>query len=93
MRTREGELSFPVHWAAGPETSFVATPAEYRQALAAGFEIRKERDRRAFVEFFRQVVARVAEAGGPPPLGTHLLIGVDAPQCSDFERVQAEEWL
>jgi ubiquinone/menaquinone biosynthesis C-methylase UbiE len=82
MRVSEGELSFPVHWAAGPETSFVATPAEYRRALAgAGFEVCKERDRRAFaVEFFRQVVARAAEAGGPPPLGTHLLIGADAPQ-------------
>jgi SAM-dependent methyltransferase len=82
MRTGEGDLSFPVHWAASPETSFVATPAEYRGALAgAGFEICKERDRRAFaVESFRQVVARAAEAGGPPPLGTHLLIGPDAPQ-------------
>jgi ubiquinone/menaquinone biosynthesis C-methylase UbiE len=82
MRTGAGELSFPVHWAAGPETSFVATPAEYRRALAAaGFEICKERDRRAFAEeFFRQVVARAAEAGSPPPLGTHLLIGPDAPQ-------------
>jgi ubiquinone/menaquinone biosynthesis C-methylase UbiE len=82
MRTRAGDLSFPVHWAAGPETSFVASPAEYRRALAAaGFEICKERDRHAFaVEFFRQVVARTAEAGGPPPLGTHLLIGADAPQ-------------
>jgi ubiquinone/menaquinone biosynthesis C-methylase UbiE len=82
MRASEGDLNFPVHWAAGPETSFVASPAEYRRALAAaGFEVCKERDRRAFaVEFFRQVVARAAEAGGPPPLGTHLLIGADAPQ-------------
>jgi ubiquinone/menaquinone biosynthesis C-methylase UbiE len=82
MRAGAGELSHPVHWAAGPETSFVATPAEYRRALAgAGFEICKERDRRAFaVKFFRQVVARAGEAGGPPPLGTHLLIGPDAPE-------------
>jgi ubiquinone/menaquinone biosynthesis C-methylase UbiE len=82
MRAAPGELSFPVHWATGPETSFLATPREYRRALAgAGFEICQERDRSAFaVEFFRQVVARAAEAGGPPPLGTHLLIGPDAPQ-------------
>jgi hypothetical protein len=39
MRASEGELSFPVHWAAGPETSFVAAPAEYRQG-ARGRRVR-----------------------------------------------------
>ena len=40
MRTGEGELRFPLPFAATPETSFVARPAEYRRALAAaGFEI------------------------------------------------------
>jgi ubiquinone/menaquinone biosynthesis C-methylase UbiE len=82
MRTGEGELSFPVHWAASPETSFVAGAAEYRRALeAARFEIHRERDRSGFArEFFREVQARIAEGGGPPPLGVHLLMKSDVPQ-------------
>jgi ubiquinone/menaquinone biosynthesis C-methylase UbiE len=76
MRTGGGELSFPVHWAATAETSFVASAAAYRQALeAAGFEIGKTRDRSAFARaFFRDAQARGAAAGGPPPLGIHLLM-------------------
>lgn len=82
MCTGDGALSFPVHWAATPETSFVVSAADYRRALeAAGFEVEKERNRHGFaVEFFRQVRVRIAENGGPPPLGTHLLLGSDAPQ-------------
>ena len=82
MRTGEGELSFPVHWAASSQTSFVAWPECYRGALeAAGFEIGKERDRRTFArDFFRRVAARAAEGGGPPPLGIHLLMKSDVPQ-------------
>lgn len=81
MRTGEGELSFPVHWAAGSQTSFVIWPEDYRRALdAAGFQVRKQRDRRAFArEFFRQVAARAAEDGAPPPLGVHLLMKNDVP--------------
>jgi ubiquinone/menaquinone biosynthesis C-methylase UbiE len=82
MRTGEGELSYPVHWAASSQTSFVSWPEDYRRALeAAGFHVRKQRDRRAFArEFFRQVAAHAAEAGAPPPLGTHLLMKSDVPQ-------------
>lgn len=81
MRTGEGALAFPVHWSAKPETSFVASPADYRRGLeAAGFEIVKERNRREFArEFFRQVRAKTAEAGGPPPLGIHILMKTDQP--------------
>lgn len=76
MRTGDGALSYPVPWAATPATSFLARPADYRRGLeAAGFEIVKERDRREFaLRFFAEVMARTAEAGGPPPLGTHLLM-------------------
>jgi ubiquinone/menaquinone biosynthesis C-methylase UbiE len=82
MRVGDGELRFPVPWSATPETSFVVSPAGYRTALeAAGFDIVKERDRGDFArEFFRQVVARSAENGGPPPLGTHILMKTDVPQ-------------
>ena len=81
MRTGDGELSFPLHWAAVPETSFVVGVAEYRRALeAAGFEVVKERDRGEFARrFFRQVAARAAE-GGPPPLGIHILMKSDIQQ-------------
>jgi ubiquinone/menaquinone biosynthesis C-methylase UbiE len=82
MRTGEGALDFPVHWAATPETSFVSDAAEYRRALeAAGFEIRGERDRGAFaLQSLREAQARAAEDGGPPPLGIHILMKVDVAQ-------------
>jgi hypothetical protein len=42
---------------------------------AVGFEIAKERDRRDFAaRFFAEVMARAVEAGGRPPLGTHILM-------------------
>ena len=80
MRTGEGELAYPVHWAADPGTSFVETVDAYRSALASGgFDIESERNRRDFaLAFFAEVRARAA-AGGPPPLGVHLLIKVDIP--------------
>jgi len=81
MREGEGELRFPVPWAASPETSFVETAPAYRRWLeSTGFAIGKERSRREFaIEFFRQMRAR-AETGGPPPLGLHILMGASAPQ-------------
>lgn len=78
----EGGLKFPVPWAASAATSFVETPATYRRLLeGAGFQVVKERSRRAFAqEFFRQMRQVAAQAGGPPPLGLHLLMGEAAPQ-------------
>jgi len=78
----EGELSFPVPWATSPEASFVESAATYRRLLeGAGFAVEKERTRREFaIEFFRQMRARAAETGGPPPLGLHILMGTSAPQ-------------
>jgi SAM-dependent methyltransferase len=82
MRAGDGELRYPVPWAASPETSFVARPAEYHRDLdAAGFEIVKERDRSGFAgRFFAEVMARAAQAGGPPPLGIHILMKDNAAQ-------------
>jgi SAM-dependent methyltransferase len=78
----EGELSFPVPWATAPETSFLEDAATYRRLLeAAGFTVGAERSRRDFaIDFFHRMRAQVAEAGGPPPLGLHLLMGSSAPQ-------------
>jgi ubiquinone/menaquinone biosynthesis C-methylase UbiE len=81
MRLADGELSFPVPWASGPESSFVADAASYRRLLAAaGFEVLKERDRRDFaLEVFAQMRARGASAG-PGPLGLHIVMGANAGQ-------------
>ena len=80
MREGEGDLAFPLPWAAGPETSFVESAAAYRRGLeAAGFAVAAVRSRRAFaIELFRRPRAAAA-AGGPPPLGLHLLMGETAP--------------
>lgn len=71
-------LRFPLPWAASPESSFVAAPADYRAAAAAaGFVLRAERDRSAYAAaFFRRLLDRLDQAG-PPPLGLHLLMGPD----------------
>lgn len=82
MRESEGELSYPVPWSSGPETSFVENAAAYRRMLeAAGFEVRKERTRREFaIEFFREMRARAAHSNGPSPLGLHILMGAASPR-------------
>ena len=81
MRIGPGELAFPVPWAGSAAGSVVAPPETYRDALdAAGFELRAERNRREFaLEFFAELEARTAAAGGPPPLGLHILMGAEAP--------------
>jgi ubiquinone/menaquinone biosynthesis C-methylase UbiE len=81
MRTGAGELTYPVPWATTSAASAVATPAEYREALEkAGFAIVAERNRRDFaLAFFDQLRTRTAAAGGPPPLGLHILMGRNTP--------------
>ncbi|WP_148360408.1 class I SAM-dependent methyltransferase, partial [Acidisphaera rubrifaciens] len=82
MREGDGELSFPVPWASRADISFVDDAATYRRALeAAGFAVEVARSRRDFaIAFFRQMRARAAGSGGPPPLGLHLLMGASSPQ-------------
>jgi len=81
MRTGDGELTYPVPWATTAVSSAVATPAQYREALEqAGFTVVAERNRRDFaLAFFDQLRARTAAAGGPPPLGLHILMGRNTP--------------
>jgi len=52
-----------------------------RAALqAAGFSVVAERNRRDFaLAFFDQLRPRAAAAGGPPPLGLHILMGRNTP--------------
>lgn len=79
VRSSDGELRYPVPWALSEDTSFVAKPAEYREALdQAGFRVVQERDRReSAVAFTRRMMARTAQ-NGPPILGLQLLMGNQA---------------
>jgi SAM-dependent methyltransferase len=80
MRTSDDPLVYPVPWATVPETSAVATPQDYRKAFVdSGFEMTSERDRRDFAAaFFAALRERIDAAGGPPPLGLHILLGETA---------------
>jgi len=81
MLTGDTPLQYPVPWAATPEANAVAPPPAYKAALeAAGFAIAGERNRRDFaLAFFGEMRAKMAGAGGPPPLGIHILMGNDTP--------------
>lgn len=76
MRSKDGELAYPVPWAAEDNTSKLATPDQYKQALTdAGFKVMAESDRRDFgLEFFKQMRSKIEANGGPPPLGLHTLM-------------------
>src|SRR5579863_6848881 len=80
MRAGQGELGFPVPWASSSAESFVATVAEYQEALAgAGFTITAQRDRRQYaIEFLERMLARNQQPG-PKPLGVSFLMGETAP--------------
>ncbi len=82
MRTGPGELAFPLPWAANTETSFVVTAEQYKTAFeAAGLELTAERNRGDFaLSFFEALQANSAAAGGPPPLGLHVLMGKSTPE-------------
>jgi SAM-dependent methyltransferase len=80
MKTGEGELTFPLPWATTAQSSAVAEPAQYRSALeASGFALTAELNRRDFaLAFFDELQAKTMAAGGPPPLGLHILMGRNA---------------
>ena len=82
MRTGPGDLTFPVPWATTADQSAVAEPERYKKALLmAGFTIIAERNRRDFaLAFFADLRAKTAAAGGPPPLGLHVLMGKTTPE-------------
>lgn len=79
MRTADGPLRYPAPWAATEETSFIATPAEYRAALeAAGFRVTGERHRGAFaIEQTERSMERMRNGGAPA--GIQVVLGERAP--------------
>ncbi len=82
MKLGEGEIAFPVPWAETPATSHLTTVEEMRGLLdAAGFDLGEVEDRSDFARaFFQDALAAAAAADGPPPLGTHLILGASAPE-------------
>lgn len=72
--------AFPVPWATTPQTSFLASPAEYSNALqAAGFVLEAEHNQREFaLEFMAEMRRKNAGTGETPPLGLHLMMGDSA---------------
>ncbi|MGF6229593.1 SAM-dependent methyltransferase [Inquilinus ginsengisoli] len=81
MRVGEGDLPYPMPWAATPETSFVEPPETYRRRLReAGFAVEAEHDRGALALRLIREARERAVARGPSPLGPHLLMGPTAPQ-------------
>ena len=77
MQIGEGQMDYPAPWASSPDQSALATPETYEAALkSAGFQVTERIDRTAFAkQFFADLAAAQSQAGGPPPLGLHLIMG------------------
>lgn len=80
MLTSPAEISYPLPWAETEEGNAIANPETYKnQLVAAGFTITHEEQKTEFaINFFNKVQAAMGEAGEPPPLGLHLLMGPTA---------------
>ena len=80
MRQNENELVYPVPWANDKSASFLATPAQYKDALTlAGFKITAENNRLDFaIDFFNRLRAKSEKVKNPPALGIHTLLGKSA---------------
>jgi len=81
MRTADGELVYPVPWAKDQNTSMLASPEEYQQALqSAGFSVGEPSLRKDFaLDFFKQMKAKTEKNGGPLPLGLYTLMQSSTP--------------
>lgn len=87
-----GPVLFPVPWARGPETSFLATPEELRRLLhASGLTITTWEDTTAAARaWFSDLVERLRETG-TSPLGFHVLMGPDFRVMAQNQRRNLEE--
>lgn len=75
MRVGGGDIAYPVPWAGDRSASFVATPEDYRSAMAgAGLEPGEPTLRGALV-----AAAIEAAAASPPPVDLRTLVGPDFP--------------
>ena len=81
MRSGDGDIPYPMPWAASQETSFVETPATYRERLEdAGFVIESEVDRGDMARDLAQKMREKAATDGPPPLSLNTLMGSATPE-------------
>jgi SAM-dependent methyltransferase len=82
MRVGDGEIPMPMPWAGSAATNFVETPEVYVELLqGAGFAPASPVDRTRFVhELWAKMQTAAAAAGGPPPLGLHILVGPAGPE-------------
>lgn len=73
-------IHFPVPWAPDPAISHLRPPEAVRQLIGGiGFVEVAWRDESALsLRWFHERIAATAAAGGPPPLGVHLMLGTDA---------------
>lgn len=78
-----GEPPFPLPWARDPAHSFLATPAEMRDALEGGGlrVIEQIDDTEIYLASAREAAARAAQEPRPP-LGPFLVMGDDLPERS-----------
>jgi len=76
MRMKEGDLAYPVPWAADEATSSLADPERYKRALeATGFNLASEANRLEFARKFFEKIRADAQAGqARSPLGLHTLM-------------------
>ncbi|MGE0846532.1 MAG: class I SAM-dependent methyltransferase [Flavobacteriaceae bacterium] len=75
-------VPYPMPWSETAADSHLRTPAETRALLeAAGFEVTAERNLVERAErYYREAMARAAEAKAPPSLGLHMVTGANAPE-------------
>lgn len=75
-------MHYPVPWAETAATSFLKSCDETGDYLRqAGFDVFVEESLKKFAtDFFREVFRKTAAAGGPQPLGLHLLTGANSPE-------------
>ena len=73
-------LHFPVPWAREAGMSYLPLPETVHNLLAkAGFREMIWRDVTAqYIGEYRKLAAKTADPAGPPPLGLHLILGLDA---------------
>jgi MPBQ/MSBQ methyltransferase len=71
-----GPMHYPVPWAEESSISFLASPEEARNTLeSVGFVIHDWVDKSEHSLQWLVTAIEKAKASGPPPLGTHLLMG------------------
>jgi len=73
-------MRYPVPWAETEATSFLYAVDDTLATLdEAGLEVTTSESLRDFaIDYFHEVFRKLAAAGGPPPLGLHLLTGANA---------------